>query len=75
MRPCLCAASIFMTIKSGENAHILLPPFQNEKLRKLVAQHGTDSWKSIAYQFPVRIWFNLHSMVLTAAHGAGRGER
>lgn len=36
-------------------AHIMLPPFQDEKLRKLVEQHGTDSWKSVAHHFPVRI--------------------
>lgn len=49
--------------------------FQDEKLRKLVEQHGTDSWKSVAGHFPVCIWFNLPSLVLTAAHGVGRGDR
>lgn len=75
MRACLCAASIFMTMKNGVCSHILLPLFQDEKLRKLVDQHGTDSWKSIAYHFPVCLWFNLHSVFLTAAHGVGRGDR
>lgn len=69
---CLCAASIFITMKNGVCAHMLLPALQDEKLRKLVEQHGTDSWKSIAYHFPVCIWFNLHLVVLTAAHGVGR---
>lgn len=30
-----------------------LPSSQDEKLKKLVEQHGTDSWKLIANFFPV----------------------
>lgn len=32
-----------------------LSPSQDEKLKKLVEQHGTDSWKLIANLFPVSI--------------------
>lgn len=32
-----------------------LTPSQDEKLKKLVEQHGTDSWKLIANLFPVSI--------------------
>ena len=32
-----------------------LPPSQDEKLKKLVEEHGTDSWKLIASLFPVSI--------------------
>lgn len=64
---------IFTTMKNGVS--YFTPPFQDEKLRKLVEQHGMDSWKSIAYHFPVCIWFNLRWVALTAAHGVGRGDR
>lgn len=62
-------------MRAGARTHNLLPPFQDEKLKKLVEQHGTDSWKSIASHFPVCIYFLLHELVLAAALVSGRRGR
>lgn len=62
-------------MKDGIFTCVLLPPFQDEKLKNLVEQHGTDSWKSIANHFPVCIYLNFHEIVLTAAHVFGRRDQ
>lgn len=35
--------------------YFLFSTFKDEKLKKLVEQHGTESWKLIASFFPVSI--------------------